>query len=149
MRFTRTERYQPLTFTDRKRAAFARKQQRERERYPLFAEHVASEQHSAADEIERRQRRSERSEQTMRNLYARIWREARARFHSQPEDIKAKIRDAWAAWTGPTTCKYFSYVVDLQSGLDEERRVEMRRRATEVRRHVLAGLGEQCALEMS
>lgn len=77
MRFTRFGRHDPITFGPRRQAAFARKQQRERDRYPLFAEHVAAEQHGADEKFERRQRRSDRLEATTPNLHARIWREKR------------------------------------------------------------------------
>jgi hypothetical protein len=50
MKFDRRLPALPVTLTQRKAAAFARKQANERNRYPLFAEHVAGEQHSLDDE---------------------------------------------------------------------------------------------------
>src|SRR5438445_4642007 len=54
MRFTRYERHNAIDFNARRQAAFARKQARERERYPLFGDHIAAEQHTMDEEIARR-----------------------------------------------------------------------------------------------
>ncbi|WP_201800327.1 hypothetical protein, partial [Enterobacter hormaechei] len=74
MRFTRYLRYYPIDFTSRREAAFARKQARERARYPLFPEHIAESQRTVADEIALRQRRSDSLELRMRALQAKHWR---------------------------------------------------------------------------
>ncbi|WP_059414448.1 hypothetical protein [Cupriavidus basilensis] len=148
MRFTRTERYEPLIFNERRRNAFARKQQRERDRYPLFPDQVAQEQHSPSEEAARRQRQSDRYEQRMRDLSARVWRKSRAAFFAQPEEIKAEIRTKWATWTGPTTCTYFAWVVDELSGEQARRRAEAARQTAEIRRRVRAAIGEQIELEV-
>lgn len=91
MRFTPFGRHDPINFNARRQAAFARKQQRERDRYPLFAEHVAAEQHSAEDELARRQRRADRFDVTMRGLHARVWREKRAIYFSLPAAQRGKF----------------------------------------------------------
>ncbi|CAG9186041.1 hypothetical protein [Cupriavidus pampae] len=122
MRFTRFERYEPIQRSRRRESAFARKQTRERERYPLFPDQVAGEQHGADEEFARRQRQSDRFEATQRAFHARVWREARTRFFSLPEALKQEVRSKWRAWTGPTTANYFSYMVDELSG-DQARRV--------------------------
>lgn len=44
MLFKRFERCTPVNFTPRKEAAFARKQKREQDSMPLFAEQIAQEQ---------------------------------------------------------------------------------------------------------
>ncbi|AZG17084.1 hypothetical protein [Cupriavidus pauculus] len=149
MRFTRFGRHEPIDFNARRQAAFARKQQRERDRYPLFAEHVAGEQHSADEELTRRQRRSDRLEATTRDLQARVWREKRAVYFSLSAVQQAEIRAKWLAWTGPTTAFYFAYIVDNVSG-EAARRDEVSRAHTlEVRRRVLANMPEQAALEIA
>lgn len=66
MRFTRYERHNPVELNARRQAAFARKQARERDRYPLFSDHVAAEQHSLDEELARRTARGGAFEQRMR-----------------------------------------------------------------------------------
>lgn len=146
MRFTRFERYSPIDFNARRQAAFARKQQRERDRYPLFPEHVACEQHTADEEIARRQRQADRFEASQRALQARWWREARTRFFSLPEPLKEEIRTKWLAWTGPTTASYFTYIVDEVSGERAHRIAKAKARDAEIRVRVLASIGYQQAI---
>jgi hypothetical protein len=149
MRFSRLERHTPIDFNTRRQAAFARKQQRERDRYPLFADHVAAEQHSPHEELARRQRRSDSLERTVRALHASIWREKRSVYFSLSEDQRAEICAKWQAWTGPTTALYFAYIVDTVSG-EHERRSEAARAVTlAIRRRVLASFPEQTALEIA
>jgi len=121
MRFTRRERYQPIDFNQRRQAAFARKQQREQARYPLFGEHIQAEQHDATEEITRRQRRADRLERTMRELDARHWRHGRRMYFAQPETVRAVIRARWEAWVGPTSPTYYIYVVESVTGEGERR----------------------------
>lgn len=148
MRFTRFERYTPIEFNARRQAAFARKQQRERDRYPLFPEHVAAEQHKADEEIDRRQRQADRFEASQRAFEARLWRKARTRFFSLPEAVKAQIRAKWLSWPGPTTATNFIYIVDELSG-DRARRVaEANAGHTEIRRRAWESVNRQAALEV-
>ncbi|MEN7527644.1 MULTISPECIES: hypothetical protein [unclassified Cupriavidus] len=149
MRFTRHGRHDPINFNARRQAAFARKQQRERDRYPLFAEHVAAEQHSPDEEFARRQRRSDNLERTTRSLHARIWREKRAVYFSLAAELRAEIRTKWLAWTGPTTPFYFAYIVDMVSGEAARRAEASRANMLAVRRRVLAMMPEQAALEIA
>lgn len=128
MRFTRQERYNPIAFTARRQAAFTRKQARERERYPLLADHVAAEQHSVEEEIARRTVRTDSCEQRMRAYYARSWRDARRIYFAQPEAVRAVIRAKWSAWVGPTTSTYFAWMVDVESGNQARRVAECRAR---------------------
>ncbi|QET04036.1 hypothetical protein FOB72_17955 (plasmid) [Cupriavidus pauculus] len=151
MRFTRFrfERYAPIQRNARRESAFARKQTRERERYPLFTDHVAADQHSADDEFARRQRQSDRFEATQRAFHARVWRESRTRFFSLPEPVKQQIRDKWRLWTGPTTALYFSFMVDELSG-DQARRVaEAAARQREYMARRYGDLGNQQPLELA
>lgn len=149
MRFTRHGRHDPIDFNTRRQAAFARKQQRERDRYPLFAEHVATEQHSPDEEFARRQRRSDNLERTTRTLSARIWREKRAIYFSLSAEQRAEVRAKWLAWTGPTTALYYAYIVDNASGEAARRAEASRAHTLEVRRRVLANMPEQAVLEMA
>jgi len=149
MRFTRFGRHDPINFNTRRQAAFARKQQRERDRYPLFTDHVAAEQHSHDEEFARRQRRSDRLEATTRGLHARVWREKRAIYFSLSAEQRAEVRAKWLAWTGPTTALYYAYIVDNASGEAARRAEASRAHTLEVRRRVLANMPEQAALEMA
>lgn len=128
MRFTRYERHNPIDFNARRQAAFARKQARERERYPLLAEHVAAEQHSVDQEIARRTVRADCFEQRMRDYYARSWREARRIYFAQSPAVRAVIRAKWSTWVGPTTWTYFAWMVDVESGNQARRVAECRAR---------------------
>lgn len=126
MRFTRYERHNPIDFNARRQAAFARKQARERERYPLLAEHVAAEQHSVDEELARRNARADACEANIRAHYARSWRDARRIYFAQPEAVRAVIRAKWEAWVGPTTSTYFSWMVDAESGNQASRVADCR-----------------------
>lgn len=149
MRFTRATRFDPIDFNNRRQAAFARKQRRERDRYPLFAEHVAAEQHSVDEEIGRRQRRADNLERTTRELNARTWRSARRLFFSQPEPVKAQIREKWANWRGPTTSQYFAYIVDELSGERARRVAKANRHTATVCQRVRAALGTQATMDIA
>jgi hypothetical protein len=122
MRFTRYERHNAIDFNARRQAAFARKQARERERYPLFGDHIAAEQHTMDEEIARRTVRADSFEHRMRAFNARCWRDARKIYFAQSEAVRAEIRAKWAAWRGPTTSTYFAWLVDVESG-NQARRV--------------------------
>ena len=122
MKFERYTRYQPITMTQRKVAAFARKQQNERARYPLFADHVASEQRTLENEMEKRSHAWESIETSMRARRAATWRNSRARYFSLPTDIQEEIRIKWNSWVGPRSPTYFAWMVDSLSG-DQARRV--------------------------
>jgi hypothetical protein len=76
MCFTRYERHNSIDFNARRQAASARKQARERERYPLFGDHVAAEQHTMDEEIARRTVRADSFAHRMRAVNARCWRDA-------------------------------------------------------------------------
>lgn len=122
MKFSRYPRYEPQSMSNRKVLAFQRKQEKERARYPLLADHVATEQHSLETEIERRTNRLNSIEAKMRANCAASWRRGRARYFSLDEATKSAIRDKWEKWTGPRTSTYFFWVVDTLSG-DQAARV--------------------------
>lgn len=123
MKFERYTRYEPLTVTQRRVAAFERKLEKERARYPLFSDHVASEQRTIDAEMTRRQRVIQTTEDRMRSFHAKTWKQSRARFFTLPQDVQAEIRAHWNAWVGPRTSTYFAWTVDRYSG-DQDIRVE-------------------------
>ena len=102
MRFTRYERNNPIELNARQHAAFARKRARERDRYQLFADHVAAEQHSLDEELARRIARGDAFEQRMRAFNAKCWRNDRRIYSAQPEEVRSIIRTKWTM-AGPTT----------------------------------------------
>lgn len=143
MRFNRYHRHETITVTARMAAAFARKQQRERERYPLFTEHVAEQQISLGTEGERRNAASALSTQHMRNFYARVWREARRDFFAAPVEQRQAIRGYWNAWRGPETALNFRYVVDLCTGVIARRRAAMKAEERDTWARIQEAAGQQ------
>lgn len=126
MRFQRTQRYGQIEITPRKLRAIEGKPERDRKalaaKLPLLVDVLP--EPGPVDvqaEIQSRQRRSDASEQRMRALYARVWRESRRDYFQADATTRAAIREAWAAWTGPITCMYYRYVVDLHTGVQEAR----------------------------
>ncbi|WP_371765521.1 hypothetical protein [Massilia sp.] len=136
MRFSRQPRYEARPLTMRKEAAYARKLAKEQARYPLFPEHVAGEQRSLNDEAARRRALSAKTEQDHRDFLARVWRESRALYFAQPEDIREIIRRKWRAWTGPCTALYFSSMVDVESGEQARRLARTEREFAPIRERI-------------
>lgn len=147
MKFTRFERYEPVTITDRKRQAFLRKQERERARYPLFPDQI--EQRSLESEVERRKMSAQASETRMRDLWARVWREARRDYWAASEEQREAIRIKWEGWRGGRDPKYFRYVVDVCTGVMEERARQMRERDRELRDRIWASVDAQQAMDLA
>jgi len=100
MRFRRWPRPTAYRETPRKRAAFLRKQRLEREALPLFADAIASRQHSVDEEMARRHIWWDEREHDLRDARATRWREARARLFALPDPLRAKVRGLWR------TCPY-------------------------------------------
>jgi hypothetical protein len=97
MRFHRQRRYE-FEDTALKRAAFFRKQRREREAHPLFAEQIAQEQAERPGVDDVMQQRAEsfaRREKEERYHRARKWREARAKIAAHDEPARSTIRKFW------------------------------------------------------
>ncbi len=151
MRFERVERYGRFAWTKRKQAMALSRPEREaaklRKALPLLADQIHAVGVVDLDEEEQaRQAHLDRAEQSMRALYARVWRTARQNYFAATEEQREAIRQHWAAWRGPMTCMYFTYVVDVHTGAYEERSRKMREREAAVRREVLAGMYAQGSL---
>lgn len=128
MKFKRMERYEDFEWTKRKLAFASNRLNREQSKidanYPLIADQVAplTPAFDADNEALARNARIKSSEARMRALYARVWKESRRDFfRATPEQMQA-IRDDWRTWRGPLTSMYFRYVVDLHTGVVEQRR---------------------------
>lgn len=137
MKFTRTERYGKVTLSQRKITMMLSKPLRESkrlaEKLPLFADQLPAPQ--AVDvtaETMARQTHLHACEERMRALNARVWRESRRDFFAATSTERAEIRRAWANWTGPTTCLYFRYIVDLHTGVMQQRAETLRAQKQEI-----------------
>lgn len=147
MKFERKVRYEPITMTERKMQAFLRKQEKERARYPLFPDQI--EVKSLEGEVERRQRSALASETRMRDLWARFWREARRDYWAATEEQREAIRIKWNGWRGGRGPTYFRYVVDVCTGVMEERARRMREHDRELRATVRAKVEAQQVMELA
>lgn len=113
MRFSR---YGRSAFMDtaRKRAAAERRQQREREAFPLLAGFIAAEQPSIDDVMNARAHWWAASEQAHRDFQATLWRNNRRRLFSVPQPERARVL---AYWNGhrwfPGKALHFSGFLDL------------------------------------
>lgn len=94
MRFKRPPPYE-FTDTSRKRAALRRKQRREREALPLFAEQIAEEQPSENEVMARRAVASATQEARWRDDRAAQWRKARRMIDALPADERRAVRRVW------------------------------------------------------
>ncbi len=94
MRFQKTHRHE-YTDSNRKRAAVVRRQKREQDALPLFAEQIASEQPSVDAVMVARIASAATSQQKHRNWLARKWREQRQRLNRIPEPDRSAVLDHW------------------------------------------------------
>jgi len=127
MKFQRDQlSHEPVTITERKAQAFARKQSREADALPLFAEQVREQQHDWDTEVQKRERASRAFVTSQRNLMARFWRKGRAAYFALPVDERAACKAEWDAWRGPLSPTNFIYIVEKHNGVGEARRAKMR-----------------------
>ncbi len=153
MRFKRTERYERLRWTPRKET-FAlnrplREAKRLRKALPLLADQIDAEGEVDVEQEQRaRQAQLDRNERDQRAFTARVWREARADYFGSAPKVQVAIRAHWAGWTGPLTCLYFRYVVDVHTGAIEARDEAARERDAALLAMALRDLGAQGELEL-
>jgi hypothetical protein len=126
MRFSRRPKSEGYVWTARKESAFLNRHKRIAKRIerdiPLFADQYKPQAETDIDaEKARRDEMAFKSDRTMRDLDAKVWRAARkAYFESSPE-IRGAIRAEWNAWRGPLYGQYFIYVVEKHTGEAERR----------------------------
>lgn len=106
MRFHRFGKYE-FRDTERKRAAFARKQKAEREALPLFADQVAAEQIDVDAEMTARRLQWERHQAIDRKRRADKWREARRRLNDYQEPVRGALLAYWQGCKWPADPSYF------------------------------------------
>ncbi|MFJ7440860.1 hypothetical protein ACIQW5_24770 [Methylorubrum thiocyanatum] len=97
----------PYEDTPRKRAAYRRKQVREREALPLFAPAIAERQLGVAEEMVRRTGQWERQQQEGRRQRAAFWRRVRTRLFALEADRRRAIRALWRGCPYPADPSYF------------------------------------------
>lgn len=147
--FIRRQRRERITLEGRKAAAFRRRQARELQRYPLLAAEISETQISIADAESARNALGERAEQIARDREASVWRRYRAVYFASDERIRNAIKAMWSSWSGPLTCIYFAYVVDVCTGEFDRRANAAIERERNIRRKVRASMGEQKSMELA
>lgn len=105
MRFKPFGRYE-FNDTSRKRAAYRRKLQAERDALPLFADQVAAEQTPVDEEMAGRRECWDRRMAADRQHQADKWREARRRLASYPEPIRTALKAYWQGCKWPADPTY-------------------------------------------
>ena len=106
MRFHRYGKYE-FRDTERKRAAFARKQKAEREALPLFADQVVAEQIDVDEEMTARRLQWERHQAIDRKRRADKWREARRRLNDYQGPVRRALLAYWQGCKWPADPSYF------------------------------------------
>jgi hypothetical protein len=111
MRFKKLIR-SPYEDTRRKRLAALRSQQRERDRFPLLAEHIGAQQPDLDSIMAKRTEQWEKTETENRQYQANKWREARRLLETFNPDTRRAIRFYWNShrWL-PGNPSYFIYVL--------------------------------------
>ena len=118
MRFRRRERCR-YTVTDRKRAAAARSQQRQRDALPLLARLVAEQQPSIETVMLERIAGFDTSEQARRDRRARDWCRARRAVEALSPDLRCALLSYWNnhRWLPGDP----AYLLDLLHGFEHGR----------------------------
>ncbi|MBK3468116.1 hypothetical protein [Pseudomonas sp. MF6776] len=116
----------PIDFNQRRASAFQRKQNREANALPLFAEQIREQQHDWETEKDARQRRDDACVARWRLREAALWRKARSMYFALPEQDRASCRQDWVkvfrgAWT-PTS---LIYLIEKYNGVGAEREARM------------------------
>lgn len=115
-----------FAWTPRKLAMASSKAERERAheqaRLPLLADLLPpAPRFDLAAETAARQIQHDKSLQSQRDFTARVWRAARRDYFNASAEVRCEIRSQWQAWRGPATCLYFRYVVDVATGVQQQR----------------------------
>src|SRR3546814_18181723 len=95
MRFRRWPHVSPYEDTPRKRAALARAQQTQRDRFPLLAPLIAEQQPSAVAEMARRAAWWPEAQPRDRDRRARDWRRGRARLAGPGGTLRPVLLQLW------------------------------------------------------
>jgi hypothetical protein len=104
-----------FTDTARKRAALRRRQRKEQEALPLFAEQIAEEQPTEDQVMKERAEQWEAQEVRDRGGRAKKWREARRLIDALPDDERSAVRRAWDCAPYPADPSYLLSVLHSYS----------------------------------
>lgn len=127
MKFKRYDlRPRQIEFTQRKASMFEKKQQREANALPLFAELIREEQHDWESEKEIRQRKDDATLISWRQRHAALWLKARGMYFALPaNDRAAALRDWNTIWRGAWTPSNLIYLVEKYNGVGARREANM------------------------
>lgn len=136
-----------IEFNQRRATAFERKQQREAQALPLFADQIREQQHDWETEKERRQSRDDATLLSWRAQQTKLWRKARAMYFALPAQSRAECKRDWervfrAAWT-PTN---LIYLVEKYNGIGAQREAKMAEDRRQMEARIRARLEAQPAL---
>lgn len=106
MKFVKAQRHGPFQDTSRKRSALARKQRKEREKFPLFSVVIAEGQPEADTVMEKRAIQWDQWQQSYRDDRAAKWREARKRLAEYDDNLRPRLRHLWNTSPYPKTPAY-------------------------------------------
>ncbi|MFL9995287.1 hypothetical protein PQR34_32180 [Paraburkholderia sediminicola] len=153
MRFDRRLRFEPLTWTARKEAAYLGRHKRAQAKidreYPLFAhQFVPAPLNGVEVEKARRERMALVGEQRMRDLEAKHWREARAAYFACEPTVRQQIVAQSAGWRGPARAGYFMYIVEKHNGAADERDRQYRIRISALRTQIENRLDAERSLSL-
>jgi len=153
MKFDRTPRYGDFEWTARKLAAAQTRGQRrlqsEAKRVPLLADQLAQPKSFDADaERAARNADSHRAEKNIRDLDAKHWRHGRAMYQRATPEQQAAIRAAWLAWTGPRRPGYYIYVVELHTGVQEQRSLKFKAEERAMKQRIWHQITAQQVLDL-
>ena len=118
MRFRRWPRVSAYEDTPRKRAALARAQQTQRDRFPLLAPLIAERQPSADAEMARRAAWWPEAQQRDRDRRARDWRRGRARISGYGDNLRPLLIQVWRDSPYPADPVY---LLEMLHGIDTGR----------------------------
>lgn len=114
MRFKRFEPYRPYAVTARKVGALVRRQARERDALPLFADQVAEEQPSIDQAMAARAERWARAFAADRLREAGNWRRGRREIAALPAAERRRFMAYWQRqWAGPLTASYLLMLLNM------------------------------------
>jgi hypothetical protein len=116
VKFHPTPRYGSFVDTPRKRAAARRRQQRERDSFPLFAGMIALSQPSIDALMLARAHDWDVHEQRDRNRKAQNWRSVRADIFALPPDQRRLIHVRAQHYGGPLDPTAYAYFYALATG---------------------------------
>lgn len=136
-----------IEFNQRRATSFARKQQREANALPLFAEQIREEQHDWETEKEIRQTKGDATLIKWRAQHAALWRKARGMYFALPDQDRAAAMNDWRTiWRGAWTPTNLIYLVEKYNGVGAEREAKMAEDRRQMDARIRARLASQPAL---